>query len=200
MHRAVGGWGNFDQVGDIEVKILKRYGLQDGMFLIDVGCGSGRLTQALERGPWAGKYVGVDVVRALLDYAARGVDSDRDVTFKLTDGLTLNFKDADLICFFSVLTHLKPEESYVYLAQARDALRAGGRIVASYLDYRGNWPIFETMVLQVAKRIQPVHLNTFLEANTLSTWTSHLGLRLVDLRPADDATFGLGQALIVMEK
>ena len=51
---------------------------------------------------------------------------------------------ADLVVFFSVLTHLLHEESYAYLSSARDALKPGGQVIFSFLEFAVpvNWPIF----------------------------------------------------------
>ena len=37
--------------------------------------------------------------------------------------------EADMVCFFSVLTHLLHEESYVYLQDARRVLKPTGKLV-----------------------------------------------------------------------
>src|SRR5689334_3179458 len=66
MELAVGG--EFAAFGVLERELLIRHGLRPDHFLIDVGCGSGRLAVALReylRGP----YLGIDVVPELLQYA-----------------------------------------------------------------------------------------------------------------------------------
>ena len=45
MSLAVGG--SFDAIGKIEAAILLKYGLKDGAYLGDVGCGSGRTAAAV---------------------------------------------------------------------------------------------------------------------------------------------------------
>jgi len=69
---------------------------------------------------------------------------------------------ADMVCFFSVFTHLLQEESYLYLEEARRVLRPGGRIVASYLDIAdpSHWNIFEAN-LRSARLRQEKPMNIF---------------------------------------
>ena len=66
MREAIGG--EFQAFGMIERELLYQYGLQDSHFVIDVGCGSGRLSHALAK-TFAGRYLGTDVVPELLEYA-----------------------------------------------------------------------------------------------------------------------------------
>ena len=193
MSLAVGG--DFEHMGDVEYAILKQYGLKSDSYLVDVGCGSGRLTHALARDRWVGQYLGTDVVRALLKHAHVGFASYRLV---LTDGLTIPANNADLVCFFSVLTHLLPEEGYVYLEQAHAALREGGRVVLSYLSYTDHWEIFSQSIDRTRRRATGDHLNTFLHPETLSLWASKIGFRLVSLDRLSHPE--LGQALCVLEK
>lgn len=193
MSLAVGG-GDFEHWGNIEYEILRHYGLHKAMSLVDVGCGSGRLTQALDRHGWFGQYTGLDVVPTLLDYARRWARPGW--ALKLVDGLTIDVREADMVCFFSVFTHLKPEETYVYLESAYKALKPGGRVVASFLDYRRNWDVFEAMCEHVRRRREQVHLNTFLHREHLTFFASKVGFRLVDLADRDD----FGQSLIVLER
>ena len=60
------GPGDFERVGFIERGILQRYGLQGNTFVVDVGCGSGRLARYLTAYPKL-RYLGIDVVPELLD-------------------------------------------------------------------------------------------------------------------------------------
>jgi len=141
--QAVGG--DFEAIGLVLRETLVHHGLGKHAYLIDVGCGSGRLANPLSEF-LEGKYLGIDVVPDLLSYA-RNLVQRPDWRFEIAKGLTIPEQDqqADMVCFFSVFTHLLHEESYVYLREARRVLRPGGKIVLSFLDFRmeGHWSIFE---------------------------------------------------------
>jgi len=66
MSLAVGGFNQ--KIGPIEADILRYAGLTDGMSLIDLGCGSGRLASILGQSMNV-DYIGIDIVQSLLDYA-----------------------------------------------------------------------------------------------------------------------------------
>src|SRR5690242_9775335 len=59
MSRAVGG--AFAEVGAVEVALVRQLGLSDEQYLIDVGCGSGRLAKPLSA-LFKGRYLGIDIV------------------------------------------------------------------------------------------------------------------------------------------
>jgi len=63
MQLAVGG--NFDATGALERDLLIHYGLKKTDYLIDIGCGSGRLAKPLSE-YIAGRYLGIDVVADLV--------------------------------------------------------------------------------------------------------------------------------------
>ncbi len=215
MRAAVGT--DFDAVGTIERELLRLHGLEQDHFLIDVGCGSGRLAVKLR--DWLrGRYLGIDINPDLLTFAA-GAAGRGDWRFERGPGLAIPEADgsADMVCFFSVFTHLLHEQSYVYLQEARRVLRSGGRIVFSFIEFASahQWRIFEENVDNLGK---PVPLNMFVGRDAIGAWASHLSLRIVELRSSttphiplprpiryDDGTviegFGwLGQSICVLEK
>lgn len=68
MELAVGG--AYEQFAAIESNIIRHTGIQSGMSLLDLGCGSGRLASALGNTDLTIDYTGIDIVQSLLDYAA----------------------------------------------------------------------------------------------------------------------------------
>jgi len=142
-----------------------------------VGCGSGRLAKPLSE-YLTGKYLGFDVVPQLVDYARKLVRRP-DWRFQMAQGLTIPEAEeqADMVCFFSVLTHLLHEESFVYLREAKRVLKPGGKIVLSFLDFRieSHWDIFQKNNLKdVGIGDQP--LNVFISTDMLREWARHLDL------------------------
>lgn len=202
MAAAVGG--GFDEFGRLELAILRHHGLAANHYLIDVGCGSGRLAKPLAEFP-DGRYLGVDVVPELLDYA-REICGRPDWRFVAVDHIAIPEADAqaDMVCFFSVFTHLLHEQSYWYLEEARRVLRPGGQIVFSMLEFAepGHWAIFES-TLAGSKRRSGAPLNVFLERSVVSIWAKRLGLELEALHGAAEQIAGgrnLGQAVCVLRK
>ena len=137
MALAVGG-GDFEGMGERLLDVALASGLHAGDTIVDVGCGSGRLAAALRRRGPPVAYLGTDVVPELLDHARRHAP-DESWRFVAVEGLTIPAADrsADMVVFFSVLTHLSPAESLAYLHEARRVLRAGGVILVSYTAREG---------------------------------------------------------------
>jgi SAM-dependent methyltransferase len=129
---AVGG--NFASIGPALAAAVAEFGLKDGDSLVDVGCGAGRLAAQLKTWPRL-RYAGFDVVADLLDHA-RAVTQRPDWRFELLSEPVLPIADAsaDMCCFFSVFTHLRPPTIAAYLAESRRVLKPGGKVVCSFLD------------------------------------------------------------------
>jgi SAM-dependent methyltransferase len=116
---AVGG--EFIAVGKLEYYLLRSLGLADGHLVVDVGCGSGRLSVQLA--PFPGiRYIGCDVVDRLVAYAAE-LSQRPDWTFVQTRGDAVPCADgaADFACFFSVFTHLSHEDTFRYFRESRES-------------------------------------------------------------------------------
>ncbi|HEX2851830.1 MAG TPA: class I SAM-dependent methyltransferase, partial [Opitutaceae bacterium] len=124
-------------------------------------------------------YVGTDVVPQLLEHA-REICGRPDWKFLLTDGLTVPSDDnrADFVCFFSVFTHLRHEQSFRYLQEARRALRPGGLIVFSFLEFKihPHWAVFENMVTEAHKPENP--LNQFMDRDGLAMFARYLNVEI----------------------
>jgi SAM-dependent methyltransferase len=202
MEIAIGG--NFAEIGALELALVRHYGLtQDGR-LIDVGCGSGRLAKPLSE--WmTGSYLGLDLVPDLIAYA-KSIAARPDWRFEVVDHINIPDLDgtADMVCFYSVLTHLQHEQSYWYLEEARRVLKPGGRIVFSFLELCEpvHLQIFRDTV-ELAKQGAVAPMNTFIDRGTIAVWADELGMEIVDLRGGSDAITAegaLGQSICVLGK
>jgi ubiquinone/menaquinone biosynthesis C-methylase UbiE len=177
MAHAVGG--NYEQFGLIEIDLLQHAGLRDGMSVLDMGCGSGRLAHALSKSNLRIDYIGVDVVQKLLNYAA--TKSHRHFRFERSCSLSIPVGTAtlDLVCAFSLFTHLLHHETYLYMEDIYRILRPGGKLVFSFLEFAAeeHWSVFSDTVDQ-ARTKSRVPLNTFIERSAIAVWASRLGFRI----------------------
>jgi SAM-dependent methyltransferase len=184
MKVAVGG--EFAGLGALMREILVAAGLEPHHSLIDVGCGSGRLTMAL-RPYLAGAYLGIDVVPDLLAYA-RETCGRPDWRFEEASDIHIPAADgsADMVCFFSVMTHLLHEDGFHYLSEASRVLRQGGTIVFSFLDFEiaSHWTVFEGM-LEARARREVTHHNQFMGRVMVQRWAERLGLAVVGILDGD---------------
>jgi SAM-dependent methyltransferase len=197
MSIAVGG--DYHRIGEIEKKILVDAGLEPQHHILDIGCGSGRLAKALiSYLDHDGCYYGTDVVQEMLDYACR--NCPLEWFFICLDDSSVPFpaQSFDFVCFFSVFTHLLPEESYGYLLEAKSVLKPGGKIVFSFLEYDTNWPVFESTFAAYRNGKPAPHLNTFLGRDAIEAWATNLGFDWVWLEGADKE--GLGQSVCILRK
>lgn len=202
MAAAIGG--RFDETGPIEAALLRHYGLPQDGYVIDVGCGSGRLAKPLSE--WLkGPYLGIDLVPALLVHA-RSLVPRPDWRFEEVNHIGIPEADgkADMVVFFSVLTHLLHEQGYWYLEEACRVLKPGGQILFSFLEFKEpyHWAAFAG-TLAGAKVNLDTHLNVFMDRDWMPIWAEHLGMELVDVRTSAEVVVPLGhlgQAICVLRK
>jgi ubiquinone/menaquinone biosynthesis C-methylase UbiE len=176
MALAVGG--SYEEIGAAELAFLRSIGFNECGYLIDVGCGSGRLAYQLRASPI--RYLGTDVVPSLLDYAKERCGRP-DWVFTPVDGLIIPERDgvADTVTAFSVLTHLSESEGFAYLSDAARVAKPGGLIVVSFLDstvehhtkLAGGW------LSQTLGRLRGLTVKNFtVSQEQLGEWGDHLGL------------------------
>lgn len=202
LKNAIGG--DFDMMGRMHVSILKHYGLKPDGFLIDVGCGAGRTAQPISR-YLTGRYLGIDVVADLVEHA-RKVAGRPDWRFEVIKHIGIPEEDgvADMVCLFSVFTHLLHEQTYWYLEEIKRVLKPGGRVVFSFLEFRdlGHWSIFQDS-LNNEKARSRVPLNVFMDREGIEVFARNLGLRVVEIRNGSDVVApegAIGQSLCCLEK
>jgi len=191
---AVGG--HFAEVGALERAIVDGEGLRPDGFLIDIGCGAGRLASALRDRPDL-KYLGLDVSPALLDHARRTV-ARPDWRFELVSAAAIpaHAQSADVVSMFSVITHLSERDTRAYFAELRRVLKPGGRGVVSFLDpaipshqqqIRPAW--LEAIVTRIAWAP-----NVATPPATLRAWAASAGLAVVRI----ESPSPVGQSMIVV--
>src|SRR6185503_5032586 len=118
--------------------------------------------------------------------------------FEVADGLKIPEADgrADMICFFSVFTHLLHEHSFVYLREARRVLKPGGKIVFSFREFAmpRQWEVFEWNV----SHLHGEHtLTMFLGRDAIAAWAGHLDLRVEAVYDGDKPHFPIPGRVIL---
>lgn len=144
----------FRELGTSRLEMLRGFGLVPGSRVLDVGCGTGSLTDPLSRFlDDDGCYLGTDLsgiaVRFCREkYARPNFTFRRNEMAKLpTDGRRFDF-----VVFFSVLTHTYPQETRALLAEAARSLEPGGAIVADVFEADLESPSVGTRAMVVLDR------------------------------------------------
>lgn len=193
MSIAVGG--RYDEIGRIECAIMRHAGLRDGHRLVDFGCGSGRLAVSLAREVRI-DYLGLDVVKPLIDYARTRCPADYRFALNTTLALPPENASVDYFAAFSIFTHLLHTETYIYLEEMLRCLKPGGMVVCSFLEFAigPHWEVFSQTVEQQRISMVP-HLNQFTERNQIALWAERLGYASVDFIDGTSAPWPSGEVL-----
>lgn len=118
-------------------RVLERLPLDGGEHVLDLGCGTGRITEAIARRVPRGRVVGLDRSEAMLETASRWLaEHAPDVGLVLGDGASLPFARAFDAVFSAATFHWIHDHSALFRSIVT-SLRPGGRLVAQ-CGGRGN--------------------------------------------------------------
>jgi SAM-dependent methyltransferase len=157
--------------GVYAVDLLSRtLGAKDlsGVDVLDVGCGTKIVKTLLDRDVPVGRYVGVDVAASVIDWLRANVNDPRfefhhfaarndlynpsgPALADFTE-LPVNGAQFDLICLFSVFTHLAPDDYVAMLRLTRRHIRPDGRLLFSVFIDEPDEPSNFTPVIEAALR------------------------------------------------
>lgn len=121
--------------GFMELEVLRALKDMKGASVLDIGCGIGRLAKYLLEED-VSQYLGLDIIPEILQ---RAIDASKDhpnFKYAIVEEAKLPAGDAsfDIVCGFSLITHLLDEEIFEYFLEARRALRPGGVAIFSFAD------------------------------------------------------------------
>jgi SAM-dependent methyltransferase len=193
----------FREWGARQVAVLRHHGLVDGMAIYDLGCGCGRTAQELQRTGWRGSYKGVDVVPELVAEITRTCPGYEAI---VSQDLAIIAPDhsLDMLFHWSVFTHLYPEQAFIYMSDTFRALKAGGKLVFSFIEI-GNPQhdlIFERNVDCFRRDGRLPHLDQFLHRDWIRHFAMKIGFTEPQFTSGADASYHprFGQSLAVMSK
>jgi SAM-dependent methyltransferase len=212
------GPGDFGRVGAIELAILREAGLEPQHTLVDFGCGAGRLALHAVSFLDRGEYVGIDISQQALRRAAANVARLQPPPtcrvswlHNVKTSFPLGNRVADVVCAFSVFTHIEHEDTYRYLADAGRLVRAGGRFVFSCLplELEVSREVFlESAALPLQQRWRRVR-NVTTSRDMMDVISGLAGWRVVEWYDGDAARWSidgssapamLGQSICVLQR
>ncbi len=109
--------------------------------VLDVGCGTGRLTEALASSPEVTEAHGIDFSAPYVDYARARVPGP-NVQFTVADACALPFETAHFDHALSQLVLQFVPESEQAIREMRRVTRPGGTVAATVWDSRGGFVAF----------------------------------------------------------
>lgn len=196
------GDGDYDAIGRGELELLQRYGLQPHHALLDFGCGIGRLAQFAIPYLSAGQYTGMDIsptmIRRAIESSSSYVTSCKvnwivqaDEHFNLADD------SFDMVCAFSVFTHMEHEDTFRYLKAALRIVKPQGLFLFTCLPvdrYKGEQVFLGSASMTLAERWSEVR-NVTTSMEMMLSISRLAGWHVVAWEPE-----AVGQSLCVLRK
>ncbi len=100
--------------------------------ILEIGCGIGRITNALQYQLPRAEVIGTDINQSFLDIAKTN-SKLREARYVCTDNLK-EFTNIDFIYSVLVFQHLSNEAKAEYISQAGKALRKNGALLFQYVE------------------------------------------------------------------
>lgn len=131
----------WDEQGDLQLNVCKKYGLTPNMKLLDFGCGCLRggvkFVDFLDKGNYYGVDVNGALVRAGLEHEIPKVELQHKTVqsnFLITDRFEIEYFKVhfDMILAQSVFTHLPLNHYDFFLHKCSEVLKCNGKVLATF--------------------------------------------------------------------
>jgi SAM-dependent methyltransferase len=165
---------------------LRRHRALENACVIDLGCGIGRLTSyLLDAG--ISRYLGTDILPEILAEARNLAAGRPEFRFEIVTDCTIPERDneADIVCAFSLITHLLDEEAFLYFRETARVLKPGGLAVFSFLDF-AHWFHQKRWAEYVEGYTAQRDLLKFFEKDTLRRFGEMVGLKTIEIIEAGE--------------
>jgi SAM-dependent methyltransferase len=137
----------------LAVPFLDFAGTQDGEHVLDVGCGTGHLAQAVAARSMPSEVRAIDLAPAYIDHA-RSRNLNPKVVFDVGDACAMKFADRSFDRVLSLLVlHFVPQAAQAISGMRRVA-KPGGVIAACVWDVRGGF-VANRMFFDTAAALDP---------------------------------------------
>jgi len=167
-------------VRDLESSV----GIRPGDTILEIGCGIGRVGQALA--PRCREWIGCDVSPHMLAYARErlaNLANARLVEVSGRDLAPVPDASVDLVYCTVVFMHIDEWDRYTYVREALRILKPGGRLFVDNFSLTTDegWAIFEYHVQEYAK-VRPSHISRASTPQELEAYLRRAGFRDVQVR------------------
>ena len=122
--------------------------------MLDVGCGTGRLTFTLPEIANVAGVTGIDLTESYLEFA-RARNADRRISFQQADARALPFEDNSFDRAFSMLVLQFIPDATRAVAEMRRVVRPGGTVTAAVWDVYGGMPYTRATAMAASVFITP---------------------------------------------
>ena len=132
------GWESFAPTematGSVAPKLVKFAGLQRGMRVLDVGCGTGVV--ALTAARIGARVTGSDLTPKLIERAKENSKlMGLDIAWDVGDAEDLPYKDGEFDAVVSQFGHMFAPRPEIVVSEMRRVLKPGGRVAFATQDY-----------------------------------------------------------------
>jgi GT2 family glycosyltransferase/ubiquinone/menaquinone biosynthesis C-methylase UbiE len=176
--------------GERTVQVLRdTVGIQRDDVVLEIGCGIGRVGEALA--PVCREWIGCDVSPNMVALARKRLshfDNVRVLEVSGADLAPVDDASVDVVYCTVVFMHLEEWDRYNYVLEAKRVLRPGGRLYIDNFTTRSEvgWEVFERHRLAFAPGERPPHMSVSSTLQELEVYLQRAGFENIQLAERDE--------------